>query len=771
MLRFTMGLAMKNTVEIDKRNRVMLWRALAAVVAASVTLQAAPVSEEQAGNAALTFVSLRFPAPREAAVLTTTPAGQSHLGLAQIEPLRGADQRTLGFVAHLAPHGFVLLRADDDAPPVKLYSDAGAFSNLPPWALEAFSAELAEELDYIALARVRRMALPRSFARQWYELVSGTMRTPEGLDEFGVTAVAAGPLLTTEWDQGNPYNMHAPTVSGALNGYDGRAPIGCGATALAQILRYHKMPAAIARDETYTDSSGTCQGTHSASKAGLGNYDWNNMPNKVSASSSSAQKNAVAQVMWHCAVGVHMDFEAGGSGSSTSGTTSALRNLFGYTCDNYVTRGSYTEANWFTKISNDINANKPLEYVINSSKGGHMVVCDGMRGSNEIHLNFGWGTFQPGATAWYVMNNIVADSVTWSTQGAIFNITPPGGGGTLPAVTSFAINNGAASTTSRSVTLNNACSGTPTQYMASESSSFSGASWQTYSTAPSFTLSSGNGTKTVYFKVKNATGESSASSDTIQLNESSGTVPSVTSFAINSGAASTTSRNVTLNNACSGTPTQYGASENADFSGATWQTYSTAPSFTLSAGNGTKTVYFIVRNATGQSTVVSDTIQLNEGGAPAMTVLRVKERINWAKGGVGSGMVRVAMPTELTSLGFLLTSYTEVMRISANGVNWLVCSSGDFIKANKNFTKIVYLTKDGKAFRMTVIQVKKGILTITRTHANYINRNVAYQVTAADSGGWQQKPVTVRVNFSGIQGEGVYTIQYRTKDGISTSIK
>ncbi|MBI5091162.1 MAG: SUMF1/EgtB/PvdO family nonheme iron enzyme [Candidatus Hydrogenedentes bacterium] len=88
-----------------------------------------------------------------------------------------------------------------------------------------------------------------------------------------------------------------------------------------------------------------------------------------------------------------------------------------------------------------------------------------------------------------------------------------------PTITSFAINSGAAETTSRTVTLNNTSTGAPTQYMASENSGFAGAGWQTYSTAPSFDLSSGNGTKTVYFKVKNADGESLISNDTITLNE------------------------------------------------------------------------------------------------------------------------------------------------------------------------------------------------------------------------------------------------------------
>lgn len=91
----------------------------------------------------------------------------------------------------------------------------------------------------------------------------------------------------------------------------------------------------------------------------------------------------------------------------------------------------------------------------------------------------------------------------------------------LPKIESFAINGGAASAQSRTVTLDNVCKHA-TNYIASESSNFSGTTWQTYSTAPSFTIaSSGNGTKTVWFKVKNQMGESARTSDTIVLNESS----------------------------------------------------------------------------------------------------------------------------------------------------------------------------------------------------------------------------------------------------------
>ncbi|MBI4775968.1 MAG: PKD domain-containing protein [Deltaproteobacteria bacterium] len=87
---------------------------------------------------------------------------------------------------------------------------------------------------------------------------------------------------------------------------------------------------------------------------------------------------------------------------------------------------------------------------------------------------------------------------------------------TEPEVTYFQINNGAGTTTTQLVTLNNTTANIPSQYMASESPSFAGASWITYSASPCFTLSSGSGPKTLYFKARNESGESAVASDTIE---------------------------------------------------------------------------------------------------------------------------------------------------------------------------------------------------------------------------------------------------------------
>lgn len=69
----------------------------------------------------------------------------------------------------------------------------------------------------------------------------------------------------------------------------------------------------------------------------------------------------------------------------------------------------------------------------------------------------------------------------------------------------------------------------------------------------------------------------------------------VSRIAINNGAAETSATEVTLNNRVAGNPTQYRASERADFYGASWEPYSTTPVFQLSNDYGRKVVYFQVR--------------------------------------------------------------------------------------------------------------------------------------------------------------------------------
>lgn len=170
----------------------------------------------------------------------------------------------------------------------------------------------------------------------------------------------------------------------------------------------------------------------------------------------------------------------------------------------------------------------------------------------------------------------------------------------------FEVNYNDSITTSQSVTLYNTLvnAGAATHYRASENASFGGASWIVYSGSPAFSLSSGDGQKTVYFQVKNSSGTSTVASDSITYQR----LPAVTAFKINNDAASTSTLSVTLTNTTTGVVTHYRMCEDASFGGASWIAYCGSTSLTLSGGAGQKTVYFQTKNENGSSNTASDTI-------------------------------------------------------------------------------------------------------------------------------------------------------------------
>lgn len=96
---------------------------------------------------------------------------------------------------------------------------------------------------------------------------------------------------------------------------------------------------------------------------------------------------------------------------------------------------------------------------------------------------------------------------------------------------------------------------------------------------------------------------------------SSVTAPQVSALTLNNGATATANRTIQVKNEYStayGTPAYYMVSESAAFTGADWILYRNGFSYTLSAGNGGKIIYFKVNNAAGVSPVFSSAISLNE---------------------------------------------------------------------------------------------------------------------------------------------------------------
>ena len=120
---------------------------------------------------------------------------------------------------------------------------------------------------------------------------------PSGL-RFASTLSSVTPMLTTTWGQGSPYNAQCPKV-----GYY-RAYTGCVATAMAQVMYYHRYPVNECIDiPAYTSKGGINLPALPATE-----FDWDNMLPSYSYDYNTVQSNAVAQLMRYCGQAIEMNY-------------------------------------------------------------------------------------------------------------------------------------------------------------------------------------------------------------------------------------------------------------------------------------------------------------------------------------------------------------------------------------------------------------------------------------------------------------------------------
>jgi uncharacterized protein (AIM24 family) len=145
-------------------------------------------------------------------------------------------------------------------------------------------------------------------------------------------------------------------------------------------------------------------------------------------------------------------------------------------------------------------------------------------------------------------------------------------------------------------------------------------SWIPYSTSSAWTMDTGDGTKQVYVQYKDSAGnQSSSSSDTIILD----TVPPGGSITINDGDAYAGSASVSLSLSAedgSGSGVSQMRFSNNGASWESWETFSASKIWTMTAGDGAKTVYVEYKDVAGNFTGFSDGIILDTSG-PGGSVL------------------------------------------------------------------------------------------------------------------------------------------------------
>ena len=135
---------------------------LAAIVFFSTEKAAAKsVTKENVLTEAKTFLVGRYPAVDSSSVRTMTAKGQSSLKAAEISELTTSN-KLVGYIINLEPAGFIMFSSDDEAPPVKIYSDSGSYEQLPEGLRKVLELELLEDNTVITSSNNQNSQLQSS---------------------------------------------------------------------------------------------------------------------------------------------------------------------------------------------------------------------------------------------------------------------------------------------------------------------------------------------------------------------------------------------------------------------------------------------------------------------------------------------------------------------------------------------------------------------------------------------------------------------------------
>ena len=211
-------------------------------------------------------------------------------------------------------------------------------------------------------------------------------------------ATPIAPLLSTKWGQGNKdcntYWMQCPQFNGE-NCYTG-----CVATAMAQVMAYHKYPdSGQGGSVSYTTNNGILQNMNFDSQ----HFDWSKMRDTYDyyfddngevqwvSERTDEEKNEVAKLMHACGISVFMEYTPSGSGAAPYDLPYALIHHFGYNPNiYYAAKDYYKRQTWDSLIVCELNAKRPILYGGRGSLGGHRFVLDGVDSEGRYHFNFGW---------------------------------------------------------------------------------------------------------------------------------------------------------------------------------------------------------------------------------------------------------------------------------------------------------------------------------------------------------------------------------------------
>ena len=412
-----------------------------ALLALAFGAQARPVIESEAAQAAKAWAKSGL------VVEATAERVTSH-----------ATAQGAGFYAvRLSGGGTVFLSGDTTRRPVIALVPAGAETidpKSPLWALLSRDQDVQAAVvsaNAAGGAGTSASADKSTAEREWAELLAegadrGTVVRPAKAVAAATTHVSSlsdvrvGPLVKSKWAQSTAYgkrcyNYYTPQLSDKSY-----AVCGCVATAMSQLMRYHRYPTGSVTPVTRTcyvepSTKSKAVATKELTTQG-GVYDWSKMPLVPEDGVTDEQCQAIGKLTSDAGISVCMNYDtlkAGGSGAFMFNVVRALKEVFGYASACYyraesdVTKSSGVVRN--AMLSN-FDAGYPVLMGV-SGDGGHAIVGDGYGYKGDtlyVHLNMGWAGQD---NVWYNLPDIdcAKSGYHFTTfEDVVFNVFPKTGG-------------------------------------------------------------------------------------------------------------------------------------------------------------------------------------------------------------------------------------------------------------------------------------------------------------------------------------------------------
>lgn len=259
---------------------------------------------------------------------------------------------------HKEGAGFLILSADDRFAPVLAYSETGSFdSDQMPSGLQYMLEFYNNEI---------RSSSPAESDNQAYKVDN---------------AIEVAPLLSSAWGQHDPYNSQLEQIfTGDLSVPYVTPPTGCNATAMAQLMHYHRWPA---------------QGTGKYDNV---SFDWDNMLDSYLTDYTEEQAAAVGTLMKICGESISTIYNRGSSSAYPDAIDRALGDWFDYEKSTLRTlrRGYDPMSEILTAIYGELQEGRPIIMAARSDREGHTFVLDGCDSDGYFHINWGWEGYGDG---------------------------------------------------------------------------------------------------------------------------------------------------------------------------------------------------------------------------------------------------------------------------------------------------------------------------------------------------------------------------------------